>query len=715
MKIHDEIEEWMAGALCGALTPEEQQAFERHLAECPLCRSLYAEEQKMNTLLNTTFSELRPDPNFERRVLAGFREKTARGGFHPLRGLVWFVQLRPVQAVFAMLVLLAMVQVGALLTHERFLVTEISTRYSEPLDYSGGSSHGTTVLSGANTYTGATTINGGTLAIASRERAKPATLSGDLGVTIANDQVSRGILQSAARNSQPEDLFPQRAMQEAAQQLAQASKDSTTDANSAPDPSAAAADNRKLIRNASLELEVENFAKASDAIVSLVREQQGTIATQNSTRGENGKFQGAIVVKILPENLDRFLAGLRALGDVKNQTLGTKDVTKDYSDTDARLRNARLMEERLLDMLKKTTGKVSDLLQVEKELARVREQIEQMQGELKYYDALVAYATVTITLREKNLNQPAAFVLKERATLAIFARDVEKTFAEAKRIADDEKAQIAGSHVTHDENGRATATLRLFIAPGIADETIDRLKALGRVQNFNVQTKRVTREKSKELDENDADGEEMAQVVQKPLSSEDEEAKKAEEAKNLDAAKTERDKVALTLTISSDEETPVQQTGLGVLTDRVEEKTAQIKQSAATAGVEVKSAAFEHKVNGAETSILSFRLPMQKYAAFLERIKTLGKVKSFAVVRRDDTAKGDNAPVEIALTIFSQGDIVADDTGIFATVRKTLAQGFSSLMWSARMIGVTLAFLAPWALALGAVVWLVQRRRSARK
>ncbi len=126
------------------------------------------------------------------------------------------------------------------------------------------------------------------------------------------------------------------------------------------------------------------------------------------------------MVKVLPDKLDRFPAKARGLGELKNQTLGTEDVTKAYFDTDARLRNAKRMEERLLEMLQKKTGKVSDLLQVEKELARVREQIEQMQGELKYYDALVQYATVTISLAEKDLNEPAAFLLQETANLSLF-------------------------------------------------------------------------------------------------------------------------------------------------------------------------------------------------------------------------------------------------------------------------------------------------------
>jgi Domain of unknown function (DUF4349) len=152
-------------------------------------------------------------------------------------------------------------------------------------------------------------------------------------------------------------------------------------------PAAASpSDTRKLIRKAQLDLQVVNYDAAVQRLTTFAAEEHGFVAIQNSAKLPNGKLQGTVVVKVAPDNLDRFLQKARGLGELKNQTLGTDDVTKTYFDTDARLRNAKRMEERLLEMLQKNTGKVSDLLQVEKELARVREQIEQMQGELKYYD-----------------------------------------------------------------------------------------------------------------------------------------------------------------------------------------------------------------------------------------------------------------------------------------------------------------------------------------
>ena len=201
-------------------------------------------------------------------------------------------------------------------------------------------------------------------------------------------------------------------------------------------------------------------------------------------------MHGQVVVKVLPENLDRFLQKIRGLGELKNQTLGTEDVTKAYFDTDARLKNAHVMEQRLIDMLKTKTGKVSDLLQVEKELGRVREEIEKMQGELKYWDSQVQFATVTISLAEKDMEEPAAFLLKERAQLSLYTPDVEKIYNEIKSLASP-KVQITNAQLNRDYSGRVSAQLSMLIAPEESDSVIGRVKGFGRVENFQTQTQRI--------------------------------------------------------------------------------------------------------------------------------------------------------------------------------------------------------------------------------
>ena len=142
-----------------------------------------------------------------------------------------------------------------------------------------------------------------------------------------------------------------------------------------------------------------------DQITALTKSAGGYVDTSNSQKGGNGKLQGTVVVKVLPQNLDSFLFKLRDLGQLQNQSVSTDDVTKDYIDTQARLDNSRKMEAQLQDLLKRTNGKVSELLQVERELARVRGEIEQMQGQLKLYDFQVQYATVTMNMK-RDRSQP---------------------------------------------------------------------------------------------------------------------------------------------------------------------------------------------------------------------------------------------------------------------------------------------------------------------
>ena len=342
-------------------------------------------------------------------------------------------------------------------------------------------------------------------------------------------------------------------------------------------------DSRKLIRNAALDFEVASFEKALDTITQVAGEEQGYVFSQNSAKGPNGKLQGQVIVKVLPGNLDRFLLKLRLLGDMKNQTVSAQDVSKDYYDTEARIRNSQVTEARLIDMMKTRTGKVSDLLEVENEISRVRGEIEQMQGTLKVYDAQVQFATVAITLQEKDINQTAAYLLQEHAQLSLFSKDVEKAFAEAKGDAADAKSQTIESHLERDGAGHVVATLHLLIPPDTSDEAIIKLKAIGRIDHFDAQTQRVAR-----------DGNAYS-----------------------DTAKVDRDKVELNLVIQQDAENAVQGTNISVQTDKVEEKTAQIKETAAAVGVEVKGAEFNRAQNGVEVSSMLLRMPVKKYAAFL--------------------------------------------------------------------------------------------------
>jgi hypothetical protein len=441
------------------------------------------------------------------------------------------------------------------------------------------------------------------------------------------------------------------------------------------------------VRNATAELEVASFDESIQKITGFAAEEKGYIATTSSEKQANGKLRGQVVVKVLPDNLDRFLQKLRGIGELKNQAITTEDVTKEYFDTESRLKNARMMEQRLIEILKTKSKDVADLLEVEKELGRVREQIETMQGELKFMDSQVAFATVTIQLAEKNMNIPAAFLLKERAQLSLYAVEVEKTYNDIKALAWS-KVQITNAQIDRDNTGRVTARVSLLIAPEESEAVVAKIKGMARVENFQVQTERISQG-------GDGLGE---------------------------SAKTERDKVELNITLSRDEqEIALQQTSLRIRTPEVNDKTKQLRAIAEQQNGRIRSSSFSRDPNGREYANVSLRVPMKNYSALMQALNGLGNVENVSV-RRDDRPNSQideaNAPADVSIQVYSQGNIVSQETGIWATLRRTIGQGAAALMWSVRMIGVAVAFLAPWALIVAAAGWImrrVSRARAARK
>ena len=441
---------------------------------------------------------------------------------------------------------------------------------------------------------------------------------------------------------------------------------------------------RKLIRNARTDLEVLNFQDTVEKITALAREAHGYLATSGSQKQENGKLRGEVVVKVLPDALDRFLEQLRGLGELKNQTIGTEDVSKHYFDTTARLDNARVMEQRLVEMLKNNTGKVSDLLQVEKELGRVREDIEKMQGELKFIDAQVQFATVTITLAEKDMNVPAAFLLEERARLALFTSDVEQIYNGIKGLASP-KVQVTQAHLESASAGQISGRISMLIAPEESEATIARIKQMGRVQTFEVQTERVAR-----------GGQGMSE-----------------------SARTEKDKVQVDVSITrQEEEQALQQTSLRIRSDDVDNKAQQLQTLAEKEGGKVLSSSFNKDSEGRETADITLRLPMKNYQALMQSLGSIGKVEDVTVHREehgDKVSDQSSAPADVSIQVYSRGNIVSEDSGIFATIRRTLGQGAGALTWSVTMIGIALAFIAPWAIALAVVIYVARRIIRARR
>src|SRR5262249_20722422 len=116
--VHEEIESWLAADVHGQLTTGEQATLQQHLANCPACRALHEEEKNMHQLLENTLAKESADPAFEDRMLRGFRahNPASRPGLVALLSNLMRMRTAQITAVAALL--LALVQVGKLVTNE---------------------------------------------------------------------------------------------------------------------------------------------------------------------------------------------------------------------------------------------------------------------------------------------------------------------------------------------------------------------------------------------------------------------------------------------------------------------------------------------------------------------------------------------------------------------------------------------------------------------
>lgn len=667
MAVHERIEEVLAAAVHNELTDAERRELHLHLVECEACRQLHKEDQLMNRAMEEVFSNVKPDHGFEKRMLHSFRSGARhRDSIGYLFGNL--LRSRATQIAGAAAILLTLIQTGRFLTGEPMWPRHLST--------SGENQDAPRLFRSLTQDAPADTPSAAARSALQpgQTESAPPPLKPRPGATLPVE-----------KKDEPEEVEAKTWSNGAA------AKSETVD-NAPKSPAASgtpleekspAPTNRKLIRNAQAELEVDNFEEASQKITAFAQADGGYVSTTSSQKQENGKLKGQIIVKVLPQNLDVFLQKLRGLGDLKNQTLGTEDLTKQYYDSEARLKNAQAMEERLLELVKKKSDDVNDLLSVEKELGRVREEIEQLQGEIKSADAQVLFATVAISLAERDLDAPAGFLLKEHARLSLFGADVEKTYNDIKSLASP-TVQITSATLDRDNAARVAARITMLIAPEESEGVIARVKSLGRVNSFQTNVERVAR-----------GGQGMATD-----------------------AKTERDKVELEVSITRDEQEPAfQQTSLNIRASNVTEGAKQLRAITEKQTGRALNSTFSRDPNGREFSTVTVRVPMKNYQGMLQQLVGVGKVENVSIHRQENAeTQGDpaNAPAELTIQIYSPGKIVAEESGMLPTLRRTLGQGAVALMWSVQMIGVALAFVLPWLIPIVLVLWLTRRAMKAR-
>jgi hypothetical protein len=156
-----------------------------------------------------------------------------------------------------------------------------------------------------------------------------------------------------------------------------------------------------IARTATVHLLVADVDQARAVLERQLGSNQGYVSRLAVT-GERPAARALVAtVKVPTDQIDATLAVIRSLGRVQDESRGSEDVTAQSVDLDARLANARRTEQRLVAVLAQRTGKVSDVLEVEREIARVRGEIEQMEGSRKRLTTRIDFATIDLRFEEE--------------------------------------------------------------------------------------------------------------------------------------------------------------------------------------------------------------------------------------------------------------------------------------------------------------------------
>ena len=166
-------------------------------------------------------------------------------------------------------------------------------------------------------------------------------------------------------------------------------------------PSKGQQPDRMIVRSARISLTSDRFDDMRPAIDRLLAQHQGRISALNVTGDPSTRRSLHATIRVPAAQLDALLAGIRALGRVQDESLGTDDVTESFRDLGLRTANARREEQRLVELLSRRTGDLADVLAVERELARVRLEIERMEAETRATQQRVDLATIELTISEQ--------------------------------------------------------------------------------------------------------------------------------------------------------------------------------------------------------------------------------------------------------------------------------------------------------------------------
>jgi hypothetical protein len=162
---------------------------------------------------------------------------------------------------------------------------------------------------------------------------------------------------------------------------------------------------RMIVRTGDMSLVVKNVVQARDDIAQLAARFDGYVVSSQIS-GEEEEMRGWISIRVPDEKFDQALAELRNLAvRVKSESTSSQDVTEEYIDLESRLKNAEATEKQYLALLEKATD-VEDILKIYESLSQVRQQIEQIKGQMQYLERTSSMSQISVSLEPQATAKP---------------------------------------------------------------------------------------------------------------------------------------------------------------------------------------------------------------------------------------------------------------------------------------------------------------------
>ncbi|MGI5884872.1 MAG: DUF4349 domain-containing protein [Candidatus Spyradocola sp.] len=357
---------YLDGYLDGSLSELEKQAMEEHMQTCAGCRKQYEEQKRLLEELRHLDEDVRAPEG----LVPGAMERIHRER-QPRRRNAWI----------------------------------------------GGSiAAGLCVLLALGTFLGGGLLGGA-------KSADPSTFDSAAGATTSEE----GRAESAEVPGAP---MPNNAMMAMDTAAADVPAEEATTADSADGATSSArtaetpAYNLKIIREAEINIQTENYSADTAALEELVSSLGGFITSreewgseQSAETGENPRSL-SMTLRIPSDQLDAFVEQAKEIGVVTGSSIRETDVTDQYTDTDRRLQAYQKQYDRVLEMMDQATT-VEELIQIESELSRLEMEIENCQGTLNYWDARVNYSTAYVYMDEVRRAVTVDSSLGERMSAAL--------------------------------------------------------------------------------------------------------------------------------------------------------------------------------------------------------------------------------------------------------------------------------------------------------